>query len=146
VTRPRVFLTRELPPEPMARLREQTELSVNPENRALSRAALLEGVRGHDGLLCLRHRPRRRRACWTLRRACAAVANYAVGFDNVDVDAATRRGVPVTNTPDVLTAATADMAFALLLAVARRLVEGHDLVRSRTLARAGARCSCSVPR
>src|SRR5690554_4198185 len=58
------------------------------------------------------------------------IANYAVGFDNIDVAAATRRGIAVTNTPDVLTAATADMAFALLLAVSRRVVEGHALVRA----------------
>jgi glyoxylate reductase len=130
VTRPRVFLTRELPPEPMARLREQTELTVNTEDRALQRHELLAGARGHHGLLCLvtdRVDDELLDAAPSLR----AVANYAVGYDNVDLDAATRRGIPVTNTPDVLTAATADMAFTLLLAVARRLVEGHDLVRSR---------------
>ena len=59
------------------------------------------------------------------------VANVAVGFDNVDIQAATRRGVAVVNTPDVLTEATADFAFALLLATARRLVEGDRTVRSR---------------
>lgn len=58
------------------------------------------------------------------------VANYAVGLDNVDVAAATKRGVVVTNTPDVLTEATADLAFALLMAAARRLGEGERLVRS----------------
>ena len=57
------------------------------------------------------------------------VANHAVGIDNIDVDACTRRGVVVTNTPDVLTEATADMTFALLLAAARRIVEGDALVR-----------------
>lgn len=60
------------------------------------------------------------------------VANYAVGYDNVDVDACSRRGVAVANTPDVLTEATADHAFALLLAVARRLREGHALAASGT--------------
>jgi lactate dehydrogenase-like 2-hydroxyacid dehydrogenase len=58
-----------------------------------------------------------------------AISNYAVGTDNVDLDAATRRGIPVGNTPDVLTDATADLAFALLLALARRLPEGERDVR-----------------
>jgi glyoxylate reductase len=59
----------------------------------------------------------------------AAIANYAVGVDNVDVAAATDRGIPVGNTPDVLTETTADLTLALMLAVGRRLVEGHELVR-----------------
>jgi glyoxylate reductase len=59
-----------------------------------------------------------------------AIANYGVGYDNIDIVEATRRGIVVTNTPDVLTAATADLAFALLLACTRRLGEGERLVRS----------------
>jgi glyoxylate reductase len=62
--------------------------------------------------------------------ALRVVANYGVGYDNIDLAAAARRGVVVTNTPDVLTEATADLALALLLAAARRLREGLDLVRS----------------
>jgi len=58
------------------------------------------------------------------------VANYAVGFDNIDIPAATRRGIAVSNTPDVLTNATAELAWALLLSVARRVVEGDRLVRA----------------
>ena len=58
------------------------------------------------------------------------VANFAVGYDNIDVAAATRRGIAISNTPDVLTDATADFAFALLMACARRVVEGDQLVRS----------------
>jgi glyoxylate reductase len=58
------------------------------------------------------------------------VANYAVGYDNVDVDAATRRGVFVANTPDVLTEATAELAIALMLALARRVSEGDRFLRS----------------
>lgn len=124
-----VFLTRLLPAEPVARLQEKTQLTVNPEDRPLTRSELLEGVADADGLLCLltdriddelmAHAPRLR-----------VISNYAVGFENIDVEAATRRGIAVTNTPDVLTDATADMAFALLLAVSRRLVEGDSLVRT----------------
>ncbi len=61
------------------------------------------------------------------------VANYAVGFDNIDVAACSERSVMVTNTPDVLTEATADMAFALMMAAARRVVEGDGLLRSTAL-------------
>ena len=128
--KPSVFLTRELPPEPMATLREHVDLHVNPDDRVLTRAELLAGVRGRDGLLCLvtdTIDAEVMDAAPDLR----VIANYAVGFNNIDVAAATERGIPVTNTPDVLTHTTADMAFALLMAVARRVVEGHDLVRSR---------------
>jgi glyoxylate reductase len=62
--------------------------------------------------------------------ALRAIANYGVGYDNIDVDAATSRGILVTNTPDVLTEATADLTFALLLVVARRLGEGEAMVRA----------------
>ncbi|MBA2665443.1 MAG: D-glycerate dehydrogenase [Trueperaceae bacterium] len=130
--RPRgaVFLTRALPPEPMAALRESVDLHVNPHDRTPTRAELLAGVHGCDALLSLvtdRIDAEVMDAAPTLR----VISNYAVGYDNVDVAAASARGIPVTNTPDVLTHSTADMAFALLLAVARRVVEGHDLVRSR---------------
>lgn len=127
--RPKVFLTRELPPGPMARLREKTELTVNLDDRVLSRDELLRAVRGKDGLLCLLTDTVDAEvldAAPELR----IVSNYAVGFNNVDVEAATERGIIVTNTPDVLTDTTADMAFALLLAASRRVIDGHDLVRS----------------
>ncbi|MEX2535103.1 MAG: D-glycerate dehydrogenase [Trueperaceae bacterium] len=127
--RPRVFLTRELTPGPMARLREHTDLTVNPGDRVLSREELLEGVRGKAGLLCLLtdtiDAP-----VLDAAPQLKVISNYAVGFNNIDVPAATERGISVTNTPGVLTDTTADMAFALLFATGRRLVEGHDLVRS----------------
>jgi glyoxylate reductase len=129
--RPSVFLTRELPPEPMAALRERVDLDVNPDDRVLARDELIAGVRARDGLLCLLT-DRVDAGVMDAAPDLRVISNYAVGFDNVDVDAATRRGIVVTNTPDVLTATTADMAFALLMAAARRVVEGHDLVRSRT--------------
>ena len=68
------------------------------------------------------------RNCWIAPRA-KVIANYGVGFEHIDVAAATRRGIPVTNTPGVLTDATADLAFALILATARRVVEGDQRVR-----------------
>lgn len=127
-SRPHVFLTRELPPGPMARLREHTELRVNPDDRVLDKHELVDGVRGMDGLLCLLTDTIDAEVL-DAAPDLKVVANYAVGFNNVDVAAATERGIPVTNTPDVLTDTTADMAFALLLATARRVVEGDRLVR-----------------
>lgn len=104
---------------------------VGPEadQPAMTRAQLLAAVAGADALICLltdliddellAHAPRLK-----------VIANHAVGVDNVDRAAATRRKIVVTNTPDVLTFATADLTLALLLAVARRLPEGDALVRS----------------
>jgi glyoxylate reductase len=126
--KPRVFLTRELPPGVMAALRDQCELTANVEPRVLTKDELLAGATGVDGLLCLLTdtidaevldvQPRLR-----------VVSNYAVGFNNVDVAAATARGIPVTNTPGVLTETTADFAWALMMALARKVVAGDRLTR-----------------
>lgn len=127
--RPRAFLTRALPPAPMAALREATTLEANDHDRVLTREELVAGVRGKEALLCLLS-DRIDADVMDAAPGLRVISNYAVGFDNVDVAAATERGIPVTNTPDVLTDTTADMAFTLVMAVARRLVEGHALVRS----------------
>lgn len=95
----------------------------------LTREQLIEAAANADGLIALltdRIDDELLSACPRLK----VVANFAVGYDNVDVDACTRRGIVATNTPDVLTDATADFTFALLLAAARRVVEGDRWVRS----------------
>jgi len=127
--KPKVFLTRELPPKAMERLRSESQLTWNREDRPLSRAELLEGVKGQDGVICLLTDAIDAEVM-NANPALKVIANYAVGYNNIDVAEATRRGIPVTNTPDVLTDATADMAWTLLMAAARRLVEGDRLVRS----------------
>ena len=73
-----------------------------------------------------------------------AISNYAVGVDNVDVEAATERGIPVGHTPEVLTDSTADLAVALMLAIARRLPDGERIVRAGRVGRPGARSGCSA--
>ena len=129
-TKPKVFLTRELPPECMRQLSESAVLTYNREDRCLSKEEILRGVAGADGLLCL--------LTDTIDDEILAagadlrvVSNFAVGFNNIDVEAATRRKIPVTNTPGVLTNSTADMTWALLMDAARRVSEGDRLVRTK---------------
>lgn len=131
-SQPPVLVTRRLAPGVIQRLTAQYEATLHDDDRAMERAALLEAVRG------------RRAALTTLDDRVDAefldaagpqleiVANHAVGYHNVDVAACAARGVRVTHTPGVLTTATADMAWALLLAATRRLGEGERLLRSGT--------------
>jgi glyoxylate reductase len=116
----RCFVTRELPGPALDRLREVHEVDVWPERLPPSYDELRRRSADAEGLLALltdRVDAELIEACPKLR----AISNYAVGYDNIDLEAATARGIPVGNTPDVLTDATADLAFALLLAAARRL-------------------------
>jgi glyoxylate reductase len=98
-------------------------------DRRLGRAELLDAVGDADGLICLLS-DRVDEELLARAPRLRVVADHAVGVDNVDLAACARRAIVVANTPDVLTDATADLAFALLLAVARRVVEGDALVRS----------------
>jgi len=126
-----VFVTRRLPDAGLAPLRGAgVRLEVRAEDEAIARDALLERAAGAAALVTLVSDRVDDELLDAAGPDLRIVANYAVGLDNVDVDACTRRGIAVSNTPDVLTDATADHAFALLLAVARRLREGHDLVAS----------------
>jgi glyoxylate reductase len=106
---------------------------VAPESGDMTRAELLSAVAGAEGLITLLSVAVDQELMGAAPRL-RVIANFAVGLDNVDVAAATRRGIAVTNTPDVLTEATADLAFGLLLCTARRLIEGDRLVRSGTWA------------
>lgn len=114
----------------MERLERETDLAWHREDRVATRAEVIEGMKGREALLCTildRVDAELLDACPGLK----VVANFGVGFNNIDIVAATARKIPVTNTPGVLTDATADMAFALLLAVARRLGEGERIVRAQ---------------
>lgn len=125
---PRVFVCRRLPEPGMEILHEHCSVQVWPERLPPDREALIGGASDADGLLSLvtdRVDDELMDAAPRLR----AVSNYAVGYDNIDVETATERGIIVTNTPGVLTDATADFAFALLLAAARRVPEGDRAVR-----------------
>lgn len=128
---PRVFVTRALPGEaPLARLREHAAVEVWEGDTPPTRAELLERLRGARGLVAMLTERIDAEAIEACGGGLVAVANVAVGYDNIDVPAATAAGVLVTNTPDVLTETTADMAFALLLATARRITQGDRMVRA----------------
>lgn len=129
--KPKVFLTRRLPPAVMSRLAETTDLRAHLSDRPATAAELAAGVAGCDALLCNITDRIDAAVLDAGAPTLRVVANFGVGFNNIDVAAATARKIPVTNTPGVLTDATADLAFALLLATARRLGEGERLVRAR---------------
>jgi glyoxylate reductase len=124
----RCFVTRRLPGDALDRLAAVHDVDVWPDRAPPPPKALRARVREAEGLLCLLT-DRVDAALIDAAPRLRAIANYAVGVDNVDLRAAAARGIPVGNTPDVLTEATADLAFALILATARRLPEAAAAVR-----------------
>ncbi len=124
----RVFVTSNLSETSLSVLQEHADVEVNPYNRTLAKEELIRFARNKDALLCtvtdpIDHQVIHR--CPGLR----IISNYGVGYNHIDVGAATATGKIVTNTPGVLTDATADLTWALLFDVARRLSEGDRLVR-----------------
>jgi len=125
-----VYVTRRIPEAGIEMLRERCEVvGVNPEDRVLTREELLAAVVGRDGVLCLLT-DRIDAEVMDRAEGVKVFANYAVGYDNIDVAAATERGIVITNTPGVLTDATADLAWALLFSVARRVAEADRFTRA----------------
>jgi glyoxylate reductase len=106
------------------------DLHVHDSERPPDRPELLAGARGCAGLLTMLTDQVDDELLGAAGDGLRIVANYAVGYDNVDVDAATRRGVLVANTPDVLTEATAELAIGLMLGLSRRMCEGDRFLRS----------------
>lgn len=128
--KPRVFVTRIIPEGGLDLVRQACDAEIWPDEMPPARDVLLEKVRGIDGLLCLLTDPVDADLLDAAGPGLRVVSNFAVGYDNVQVAEATARGIPVGNTPGVLTETTADMAFSLLMAAARRVVEGADYVRA----------------
>lgn len=127
---PSVFITRHLPQPAMRMLEQRYEVEVNTEDRVLSHDEIIFGVVDKDALLCLLTDKIDRKvidAAPNLR----IISNYAVGYNNIDVEYASDRGIIVTNTPGVLSETTADFTLALLMAAARRIPEGDRIVRER---------------
>jgi glyoxylate reductase len=123
----KVFVTRRIPQPGLDILNKHFEVDIYEGDSPISREELIERAKGCDGLLSL--------LTDTIdaeimdKTGIRAIANYAVGYDNVDVPAATERKIPLTNTPGVLTNATADLTFALILSVSRRIVEADKYLR-----------------
>jgi glyoxylate reductase len=128
-TPPRVFVSRRVPDEVLERIVARTDADIWPDEMPPLRDELLRRVEGVAGFLSM---VSDRVDDELLDRAgpqLNVVSNYGVGVDHIDVAACTRRGIAVGNTPGVLTETTADFAFALLMAAARRIPEGYDYVR-----------------
>ena len=132
MSKPKVILTRKWPEAAEAKAKELFDVVINKDDHKMSIEELKEAMRNADAL------------CPTVsdfqidseilnvkNRNCKIVANFGVGFNNIDTEAAKKAGVVVTNTPDVLTDCTADIAMVLLLSVARRIGEGERLVRNK---------------
>jgi glyoxylate reductase len=128
--KPRTLVTRQLPPAVMSRLANEIIPTGNPADRVMTKAEIIAAIPTCEALLP------------TITEVIDAeviagapglrvIANFGVGFNNIDVAAATARGIVVTNTPGVLTEATADIAFGLLIAASRRFSEGERLVRAK---------------
>lgn len=129
MSKPSVYVTRLLPDEALVPLREQCEVEMNPGHSILSKAALLEKVKGKDAIL-VSHTAINADIIETISSKCRILASFGVGYNNIDVGAATKHGIYVSNNPDAVTGATADFTWALLLAAARRIVECDQYVRA----------------
>jgi glyoxylate reductase len=129
-SRPRVFVARRIPDEGLDLVRSACEVDLWEDELPPPRDELLRRVAGVDGVLTLLTDRVDDEFLDAASPSLRVVSNYAVGFDNIDVAACARRGIPVGNTPGVLTDTTADLAFALLMAAARRLPEGDRYVRA----------------
>jgi glyoxylate reductase len=127
-SRPSVLISRLLPEAAVNLARSRADVDAYAHDRPMPRAELLERLAGKDGLVCVISETIDEELL-AARPGLRVVSNVAVGYNNVDVAACTRRGVVVTNTPDVLTETTADFAWTLLMATARRLAEADRYTR-----------------
>ncbi len=128
--KPTVLVTRRLPQAVEDRLRRDYEPRLNPEDRFYSSDELIERAQGADALLPCHTEHLSAEVIARLPDSVRAIANFSVGVDHVDLEAAKARGIIVTNTPDVLSDATAEIAMLLMLGAARRASEGERLVRA----------------
>lgn len=127
--KPKVFITRKIPNSGIDLLRKYCEVKLYPQDNVISRKELLAGVKWCDALLCLLT-DKVDKQIIDANPKLKIISNYAVGFDNIDVQYATVKRIPVTNTPGVLTDAVAEHAIALMLAVTKRIAEADRFTRS----------------
>lgn len=127
--KPKLYLTRLLPEKGMQRLLEYFDVEAHQADRVATKQEILAGINGKDALLCLLTDTIDKEII-EAEPSIKVISNYAVGYNNIDVATATAKGIPVCNTPGVLTEATADLAWALIMSVSRRIVEGDNMLRA----------------
>ncbi len=125
----KVFLTRMIPQKAIEAFKDNFELSFNKDDRVLKKSEIVEGVKKCDILCCMLN-DRIDRDIIEANKSLKAICNYAVGFNNIDIQAAAEKNIPVTNTPGVLTETTAELAWALMFACSRRIAESDKFVRA----------------
>ena len=127
----RVYITRPIPGTGPERIAQVAKVTTAGRDEPMSARSLQEALRAADpdAVICMLH-DKIDASVFDAAPRCRIFANYAVGYNNIDVVEATRRGIVVTNTPGVLTEATADLAWTLILAVARLVVEGDLVMRA----------------
>ncbi|HEY0203479.1 MAG TPA: NAD(P)-dependent oxidoreductase, partial [Acetobacteraceae bacterium] len=130
MTRPILYITRRLPPAVEARAARDYEARLNPDDHPVAAAEILAGAAGADALLCCPAERLDAALIAALPPSVRVIGTFSVGTDHIDLDACRARGIPVVNTPDVLSVATAELAMLLILAAARRAGEGERLVRA----------------
>ena len=126
----KILATRRLPPNVEARLARDYQATLNSDDRVYASAEIIAAADGYDGILCCSTEKFSADVISALPESVKILATFSVGYEHIDVPAAAKRGLKVTNTPDVLTDATADIAMLCLLAAARRGSEGDRLVRA----------------
>ncbi|MEX0832829.1 MAG: D-glycerate dehydrogenase [Actinomycetota bacterium] len=130
--KPKVFITRNIPDQPLQRSKELFDVEQWEDDWNIPRDDLLKAVQGKDGVMTLLTEKVDDEFLDAAGPQLKIVANFAVGFDNIDVEACTRRGVLASNTPEVLSETTADLAFSLLVSAGRRIAEGDRFLRAKT--------------
>jgi len=130
MTKPRIFVTRLIPEKGMTMVRQEGDVEVWKDPLPPPYETLVQKVKGIDALLCLLTDKIDGNLIAAIGPQVKVISQMAVGYDNIDIAAASARGIPVGNTPGVLTDTTADFAWALLMSAARRVVEGDKFARA----------------
>lgn len=128
---PNIYVTREIPEAGLKLISDKFgKFEINSEDRVLTYEELLKNVAGRDAVLCLLTDKIDDKVLEAAGPQCKIFSNYAVGYNNINIDAASKRKIMITNTPGVLTDSTSDLAVALLFSCARRIVEGDKFTRA----------------
>jgi len=130
MSKPRILVTRRMPPNVDTRILRDYDAQLNPDDTKMSADDIVAAADGMAGIVCAGGDPMNAETLGRLPDSVKIVSTYSVGYEHVDVDAAKANGIAVSNTPDVLTDATADIAMLCLLGAARRVVEADQYLRA----------------